>query len=163
MRDLYRAAYAMLGGTCEAEDAVQETYLRAWRAFDRFKPGTNCKAWLFKILINIVRNQRRSWFVRSRVHDFDLERFEAIYEAPPSPTLTDARIVGALRSLPPAFAEVILLVDVHEMTYKEARDVLGVPIGTVMSRLSRGRGLLRTKLANIEADTAPAETAKPAR
>jgi RNA polymerase sigma-70 factor (ECF subfamily) len=148
MKDLYRAAYSMLGGRTEAEDAVQEAYLRAWKAFDRFEPGTNCKAWLFKILVNIVRNHRRSWFVRSRVKDFEMELLDesAVYEQPVADRLTDEELVGALHSLPQAFSEVILLVDVQELTYKEAQDALGIPIGTVMSRLSRGRKMLREKL-----------------
>ncbi len=149
MKDLYRAAFSMLGNRTDAEDAVQEAYLRAWRAFDRFEPGTNCKAWLFKILVNIVRNHRRSWFVRSRVKDFEMETLDeaAIYEPPVLQDLSDDQIVGALHSLPQNFSEVILLVDVQEFTYKEAQETLGVPIGTVMSRLSRGRKLLREKLS----------------
>ena len=148
MKDLYRAAFSMLGNRTEAEDAVQEAYMRAWKAFDRFEPGTNCKAWLFKILVNIVRNHRRSWFVRSRVKDFEVEALDdsAVYQPPVAEKLTDGQIVGALQALPNTFSEVILLVDVQEFTYKEAQETLGIPIGTVMSRLSRGRKLLREKL-----------------
>jgi RNA polymerase sigma-70 factor (ECF subfamily) len=150
----------MLGDHAEAEDAVQEAYLRTWRAFDPFEPGSNCKAWLFKILVNIVRNHRRSWFVRSRVKDFDMEVLEdtAVYEPPVADGLTDERLIAALTSLPQAYSEVILLVDVRELTYREARDTLGVPIGTVLSRLSRGRKLLQDKLAGF-GDRAPAMAA----
>jgi RNA polymerase sigma-70 factor (ECF subfamily) len=106
---------------------------------------------MFKILVNIVRNHRRSWFVRSRVKDFEMETLEdaVVYEPPVKQELTDEQIVNALSSLPQAFSEVILLVDVQEFSYKEAQETLGVPIGTVMSRLSRGRKLLRTKLCDL--------------
>lgn len=147
MNDLYRAARSMLGSQSDAEDAVQEMYLRAWKAFDRFTPGTNCKAWLFKILFNVIRNQRRKWFYRL-CSTFEPEVFEEtlVYRPPVPEKLTDREILAALKDLPPQFAEVVVLADVYEFSYREVQDTLGIPIGTVMSRLSRGRQLLRNRL-----------------
>jgi RNA polymerase sigma-70 factor (ECF subfamily) len=149
MNDLYRAAYSMLRNKQEAEDVLQEMYLRAWRAFDRFTPGTNCKAWLFKILFNVVRNHRRKWFHRFTV-TMETESLEGtmVYHEPVPEKLSDEEILAAFEKLPTQFAEVVMLADVYEFSYKEVHETLGIPIGTVMSRLSRGRQLLRAHLAD---------------
>lgn len=151
MNDLYRAANSMMRHRQDAEDVLQETYLRAWRAFDRFEPGTNCRAWLFKILFNVIRNHRRKWF--RWVVASEPETFEEtmVYEPPVAQDLSDADILDAFRDLPPQFGEVVMLVDVYEFSYKEAHETLNVPMGTVMSRLSRGRQLLRERLTGTEA------------
>ncbi len=134
---LFRTAKALLRNAEEAEDVVQETYLQAWKSFHRFTPGTNCRAWMFAILFNVVRHHRRKWLDRFR---FGLpEGFEQ--------SLTDEEVLAALQQIPSQNAEVVLLADVHEFSYKEIQDTLGIPIGTVMSRLSRGRLMLRGKLA----------------
>jgi RNA polymerase sigma-70 factor, ECF subfamily len=150
MNDLYRAAHSMMRHRQDAEDVLQEMYLRAWRAFDRFEPGTNCRAWLFKILFNVIRNHRRKWF--RLVLTSEPETFEEtmVYEPPIPQDLSDEEILDAFGKLPPQFREVVLLVDVYDFSYKEAHETLKVPIGTVMSRLSRGRQLLREQLAASE-------------
>jgi RNA polymerase sigma-70 factor (ECF subfamily) len=151
MNDLYRAAYSMLRNRQDAEDVLQEMYLRAWRAFDRFTPGTNCKAWLFKILFNVVRNYRRKWFHKF-AFSVEPETLEAtmVYEAPVREDLSDEEVLAAFAKLPAQFAEVVMLADVYEFSYKEVQQTLSIPIGTVMSRLSRGRQLLRSHLANAD-------------
>jgi RNA polymerase sigma-70 factor (ECF subfamily) len=143
---LYRTAVHVTQNQTEAEDLVQQAYLQAWKAFDRFEPGTNCRAWLFRILFNVIRHHRRSWFSKHVVQSG--EAFEDNLVAEPSlpDQLTDQDILAALDQVPPRFREVLLLVDVQEFTYKEVSETLKVPIGTVMSRVSRGREFLRTEL-----------------
>jgi len=150
LNDLYRAAASMLKNRTEAEDVVQETYLQAWKSFHRFEPGTNCRAWLFKILFHVIQHQRRKWF-KFRFADEGEELLEQTlaYEAPVSQDLNDEEVLAAFRKIPEAYREVVLLSDVYEFSYKEIQQTLGIPIGTVMSRLSRGRQLLRTHLADV--------------
>jgi RNA polymerase sigma-70 factor (ECF subfamily) len=137
----------MLRDHAQAQDIVQETYLQAWKAFSRFTAGTNCRAWLFKILFHSISHHRRKWV--NRFHFCDPETLEAtlVYNAPVPENLTDEEVLSALAKLPHQFAQVVLLADVHEFTYKEIEATLDIPIGTVMSRLSRGRSLLRAYLA----------------
>jgi RNA polymerase sigma-70 factor (ECF subfamily) len=135
----------------EAHDLVQEAYLQAWKAFHRFEPGTNCRAWLFKILINEVRHYRRRWFNTKTVPEAEQSFEETLVFEPPVPEhIQDEDILAALDDIPREFREVILLCDVQEFSYKEIAQMLGIPVGTVMSRLSRGRKQLRTKLANYD-------------
>jgi len=138
--DLYRTALRLLQDSGKANDAVQETYLLAWKSFERYQRGTNCKAWLYQILFNVVRHERRTWFkwVTGREEDV-------------AETMLAAAILAALDRIPRQFRECVLLVDVDEFSYKEASEMLRVPIGTVMSRLNRGRGLLRDELATVAA------------
>jgi RNA polymerase sigma-70 factor (ECF subfamily) len=149
MNTLFRAAVAILGSRTEAEDVVQESYLQAWKSFHRFTPGTNCRAWLFRILFHVVCHHRRKWFKRFPFSD-DLQIVEetVAYEPPVPENLTDEVVLSAFRKLPQHYAEVVMLADVHEFTYKEIQETLAIPVGTVMSRLSRGRQLLRGHLAN---------------
>jgi RNA polymerase sigma-70 factor, ECF subfamily len=144
--DLYRTAMHLTRDPARAQDAVQETYLQAWKSFARFESGTNCRAWLFKILFHTVQHQRRWW---SRwVQADDEQQLDRLPATPPLPDqLSDKEVLTALEHLPAEFRAVILLVDVEDFAYKEAAGILGVPIGTVMSRLSRARGLLRKDLA----------------
>lgn len=148
MNDLYRTAMRMTGDSARAEDAVQETFLQAWKSFERFESGTNCRAWLFKILFHCVNHQRRKWF-RFPLLGASEEFLEANLTSPePVPSgLTDGEILAALDRIPADFKAAVLLVDVEEFAYKDAAEILGAPIGTVMSRLSRGRKLLREQLA----------------
>ena len=147
LNDLYRTAMRMTGEPGRAQDAVQETYLQAWKSFSRFEAGTNCRAWLFRILFHCVNHQRRKWFRLPLLGDGE----EFLEENLPSPApvaqqLSDGEILAALDRIPAEFKAVVLLVDVEEFAYKEAAEILGKPVGTVMSRLSRGRKLLREQL-----------------
>jgi RNA polymerase sigma-70 factor (ECF subfamily) len=146
--DLYRAAASILRSRTEAEDAVQEAYLQALKSFHRFTPGTNCRAWLFRILFHVISHQRRKWFGRLVFSEREVLEQTAIYNQPVAEQLTDDEMIAAFRKLPRQFAEVVMLSDVQEFSYKEIQETLGIPIGTVMSRLSRGRQLLRGQLAD---------------
>jgi RNA polymerase sigma-70 factor (ECF subfamily) len=144
-RVLFQSAYSSLRSRAEAEDAVQETYLQALKSFEAFEPGTNCRAWLFSILLNKIRRHRRKWTFRMKLTVApDISPGEPICRE-----LTDPDILAAFKKLPPNFAEVVLLADVHEFSYREISDTIGCPIGTVMSRISRGRQLLRASLAEL--------------
>lgn len=150
LNDLYRTAARILGDRARAEDVVQEVYLQAWKSFHRFETGTNCRAWLFKILFHCVNHHRRKWFRFPLLKETE-EFLEANIPAP-SPVaerLTDGDILTALERIPTAFRSVVLLVDVEEFAYKDAAEILSVPIGTVMSRLNRGRKLLREQLREV--------------
>jgi RNA polymerase sigma-70 factor, ECF subfamily len=150
--DLYRMAVRVLGDPGKAEDVVQEAYLQAWKSFHRFESGTNCRAWLYRILFHTIQHHRRKWL------DFRIirESEEYLEQQLASPSaagdrLTDADILRALDSLPEEFRKVILLADVEELAYREVASALNIPIGTVMSRLSRGRKLLRERLSGVAA------------
>ena len=131
----------------EAEDLMQETMIQALQSFHRFQPGTNCRAWLVTILQHVRSNRRRA-HQRSPLVDDPEDRIAHTtpFVPPVAQDLTDEDVLGALRRIPAQFQEVIVLCDVEEMTYKEIADALAVPLGTVMSRLHRGRALLRNEL-----------------
>jgi len=149
LNDLYRTAVHLVRDRTEAHDLVQEAYLQAWKAFHRFEPGTNCRAWLFKILINEVRHYRRRWFNNKTVAEPEQSFEETLAFEPPIPDdIQDEDVLAALDEIPREFREVVLLSDVQEFSYKEIAEMLGIPVGTVMSRLSRGRKQLRVKLAS---------------
>src|SRR4029077_3642052 len=131
----------------EAEDLVQETMMQALQSFHRFQPGTNCRAWLTTILQHVRNNRQRARGRSPLVEDPDDRIGQAIPFVPSVPQqLTDEDILGALGRIPAAFQEVIVLCDVEELTYKEIADALAIPVGTVMSRLHRGRALLRREI-----------------
>jgi RNA polymerase sigma-70 factor, ECF subfamily len=148
--DIFRTAMRILGDRTRAEDVAQEVYLQAWKSFDRFETGTNCRAWMFKILFHCVNHHRRKWFRFPLLKESE-EFVEAnLPYTPPVPEhLTDEQILGALDRLPNDFRSVVLLVDVEDFSYKEAAEILSIPTGTVMSRLSRGRKLLREQLSEV--------------
>jgi RNA polymerase sigma-70 factor, ECF subfamily len=156
---LYGTALRLTRRPADAEDLVQDTYLKAFRASDQFERGTNLKAWLFTILHNTFRNVRRH-DVRSPV-DVDSEVVEraadVIAEAQtPEQVLTraslDANLQAALDALPESFRQAVWLRDVEEFSYAEIAKIVGVPIGTVMSRISRGRRMLYEALARTKAE-----------
>lgn len=151
---LYGTALRLTRRPADAEDLVQDTYLKAFRSSGQFKPGTNLKAWLFTILYNTFRNVRRH-DGRSPI-DVDSEVVEQAAGAgpddlTPEQILTratlDADLQAALDALPDAFRQAVWLRDVEELSYAEIAGVLDVPIGTVMSRISRGRRLLFERLS----------------
>jgi RNA polymerase sigma-70 factor, ECF subfamily len=158
---LYGTALRLTRRAADAEDLVQDTYLKAFRAAHQFQPGTNLKAWLFTILHNTFRNSRRH-DGRNPV-DVDSEAVEQAVSAGPgaqspeqilSRATLDADLQGALDALPDAFRQAVWLRDVEELSYAEMAQVLDVPIGTVMSRISRGRralseGLQARRLAAV--------------
>lgn len=158
---LYSTALRLTVNRADAEDLVQETYLKAFRSSGQFEPGTNLKAWLFTILHNTFLNTRRHAGRESITADADeLERVAAQPEAAASPEqillrkTLDADLQAALDSLPDVFREAVWLRDVEEFSYAEIAGILQVPVGTVMSRISRGRRLLYERLtarAGIEA------------
>jgi RNA polymerase sigma-70 factor (ECF subfamily) len=144
---LFRVALRLVRNRAQAEDLVQETFLQAWRSFHRFESGTNLRAWLFKILFNTHYSGRR----RERLKLASSEEViaETIAFDPPTPQrLTEEEVIAALERLPREFHIVVVLADIEELSYKEIVEALRIPIGTVMSRLHRGRKLLRMGLAN---------------
>jgi RNA polymerase sigma-70 factor (ECF subfamily) len=161
MPALYTAALRMTRNAAEAEDLVQETYLKAYRAFGSFEQGTNLKAWLYKILTNTFINAYRSR--RRRPEQTEIEDVEDLYlyrrlgglegatagrsaEEEVLDRFTDADVKEALESLPETFRMAVLLADVEGFSYREIADILDIPIGTVMSRLHRGRRALQKAL-----------------
>ncbi len=153
LKDLYRTAARVVGDSARAEDVLQETYLQAWKSFERFEPGTNCRAWLYKILFHCISHQRRK-FLRFPLVNMSQETNQFVeasipYQAPVPESLTDQEILAALDRIPADFRSVVLLTDVEEFAYKQVAEILAIPLGTVMSRLSRGRKLLRGHLANV--------------
>jgi RNA polymerase sigma-70 factor, ECF subfamily len=158
---LYRIALRLTGSAQAAEDLVQDAYLRAFRSWRSFTPGTNLAAWLATIMRNSYLDAMRREGRRPRqepiedVSEYVLYNRLAEGAAEPQDEVLDrlagGAIVNALSSLPPQFREVVVLVDIGDFSYQEAADILDVPIGTVMSRLYRGRRLLKRALAE-EAD-----------
>jgi RNA polymerase sigma-70 factor, ECF subfamily len=150
LNDLFRTANRLVNDRARAEDVVQEVYLQAWKSFHRFEAGTNCRAWLFKILFHCVNHHRRKWFRFPLLKEKE-EFIEAnLTYSPPLPEhLSDEDILAALDRIPSDYRAVVLLVDVQEFSYKDAAEIVGTPIGTVMSRLSRGRKLLREQLVLV--------------
>ena len=156
---LYRSALRLTRAPADAEDLVQETYLKAFRSADQFREGTNLRAWLFTILHNTARNRARG---RSREPvDVDSEAVEragdqerATDENPEARLLREAlapEVQDALDALPAIFREAVWLRDVEGFTYAEMASMLDVPMGTVMSRISRGRRLLYERLQALKA------------
>src|ERR1700722_13660796 len=161
MPALYTAALRMTRNTSDAEDLVQETYLKAYRAFASFELGTNLKAWLYRILTNTYINTYRA--KKRRPEMADVEDVEDLYlyhhlsgdgsaglgrsaEDEALDRFTDTDVKAAIESLPDSFRIAVLLADVEGFSYKEIADITDVPIGTVMSRIHRGRRALQKAL-----------------
>src|ERR1700721_1308752 len=161
MPGLYSAALRMTRNPADAEDLVQETYLKAYRAFGGFKEGTNLKAWLYRILTNTFINSYRSR--KRRPEQTELDDVEDLYlyrrlggleavaagrsaEEEVLDHFTETEVKEAVEALPEQFRLAVLLADVEGFSYKEIADILDIPIGTVMSRLHRGRKALQKTL-----------------
>ncbi|HZD00937.1 MAG TPA: sigma-70 family RNA polymerase sigma factor [Actinomycetes bacterium] len=172
---MHAAARHLTRNASDAEDLVQETYLRAYRGFARFQPGTNLRAWLHRILINTFINDHRK---RRRLPNLILEdgshqrsRSWRMVERDPEPSaedlvlgsLPDQAVQQALALLPAQFRMAVLLADVQGFTYREIAQIAGVPIGTVMSRLHRGRSALSKQLWQLASDTPPIRPPRPGR
>lgn len=143
LRSLYRLACQMAGAD-RAEDLVQEAYLRAWTHFDQFQPGTNCRAWLCRILHNTWVSEWRKTRLELAVGDLDDLPVDQAQNWEPEWVAAElsADLQWALAQLPAHYRWAVLLADVEELTYQETAAVMECPTGTVMSRLSRGRKLL---------------------
>jgi RNA polymerase sigma-70 factor (ECF subfamily) len=159
MPALYSAALRLTRNPADAEDLVQETYLRAYRGFGGFSEGTNLRAWLYRILTNTYINSYRA--ARRRPEVADVEDVEDLYlyhrlagdgsssrsaEEEALASFTDDEVKAAIESLPDAFRIAVLLADVEGFSYKEIAEITDVPIGTVMSRIHRGRRALQKAL-----------------
>jgi RNA polymerase sigma-70 factor (ECF subfamily) len=159
---LYSAALRMTRNSADAEDVVQETFLKAYRAYDSFEAGTNLKAWLYRILTNTYINKYRKQ--QRRPSEVELGELQDLYlyrrlgessgasysaEKEALDQFVDTDIIEALESLPESFRMPVVLADVDGFSYKEIADILDIPIGTVMSRLHRGRKALQRKLWNV--------------
>lgn len=153
INDIYRTALRLTRDASEADDLVQETYMQAWKSFDNYEVGTNARAWLYKILFNKFDHHRRKKFTQAKyIQEADeLVMGNAAWSAPVPQDLTDEEVISALNKLPDHYRSVVLLADVHEFDYKEVAAILDIPIGTVMSRLSRARGQLKKTLAGAAA------------
>ncbi len=150
LHSIFRAALRMVGDSARAEDVAQEVYLKAWQSFHRCQQGTNCHAWLFKILFHCVNHDRRKWLRFPLLQDSEVvAEANLVYVEPIPELLTDDDVLLALDRLPADFRAIVLIVDVEEFSYKEASQILSIPAGTVMSRLSRGRKLLRDQLREV--------------
>ena len=163
---LYAGALRMTRNPADAEDLVQETMMRAYRSFDRFEEGTNLKAWLFRIMtnayINTYRKKQREPLKVSHdeIEDFDLYRelkqHDPQWDATPEnivlSNLVDSDIIDAIDDLPEQFRLAVVLSDVEGFSYAEMAEIMDVPLGTVMSRLHRGRKALQQRLWHIARD-----------
>jgi RNA polymerase sigma-70 factor (ECF subfamily) len=158
---LYRTALRLTRSPSDAEDLVQDTYLKAFRAAERFEPGTNLRAWLFTILHNAARNR-----ARDRARAWVTADSEAVEQADaaillPGRTVADTpesaliaqtltpELQAAVDDLPDVYREAVWLRDVEEFSYAEIAEVLNIPVGTVMSRISRGRRMLFDQLQSL--------------
>ena len=161
MDQLYSHAMRMTRNAADAEDLVQETYLKGYRAFDSFKEGTNLRAWLFRILTNSYINnyrkkQRRpdepalgdveDLYMYRRLGGAETSTLGRSAEDELLDTLTESEVKDAIEALPEQYRDAVLLADVEGFAYKEIAEILDVPIGTVMSRLHRGRKRLQDQL-----------------
>ncbi len=151
---LYRYGLRLCGDPVQAEDLVQETMVKAFRSWERYAIGTNIRAWLFTIMRNTLISQYRRR--RKHAESVDISEvdgfivFDAIYNPNPSERffdrLVDEEVTGAIDSLSADYREIVVLADVEDLTYEEIAEVVGIPVGTVKSRLHRARRMLQRKL-----------------
>ncbi len=157
---VYRVARRLVSSREEAEDLVQETYARAFRSWRSFTPGTNLRAWLLRILTNLNIDRGRSKQRRpdeQPLEESDYFLYNRLEQSARDGNADEERvverlsqddIVGALSAVPHDFRDVVVLVDIGDFTYQDAAQILDIPIGTVMSRLHRGRRILKRELAD---------------
>lgn len=148
LRELLRVATRLAGERARGEDLVQETFLQAWRSFDAYRPGTNCRAWLYRILLLLAKARKRKDAAGRAVPLDDVP--ESVFAISPITPEVYGRdhVLAAFEALGEGQRLVIQLADLEGMSYREVAEVIGVPIGTVMSRLSRARALLRQQLSS---------------
>lgn len=148
LADLFRIARWMVRDREEAEDLVQEALSQALRSFHRYERGTNCRAWMTKIMYHVNGKRLRKLGRMKLVEDTEEMIAETVaFEASIPQSLTDEDVIAAVEQVPESFRQIVLLADVEEFSYKEIAEMIQIPIGTVMSRLHRGRKLLRCGLA----------------
>ena len=153
MNQLFGAALGMTRNRADAEDLVQETYLKAYQKFHQYKPGTNIKAWLYRILTNTyITSYRKAQRSPKRASTDTIEDWQLADAASHAEVGLKSAEVEALESLSEEHRMVVLMADVEGMSYKEIAEELGVPMGTVMSRLNRARKNLRSALADVAAE-----------
>jgi RNA polymerase sigma-70 factor (ECF subfamily) len=156
---VYRVARHLAGSREEAEDLVQETYARAFRSWRQYQPGTNLRAWLLRILtnLNIDRGRRAQRAPDTQpLEEGDYFLYNKLEQSGDGPSdeervvdrLSQDDIVAALAKVPHDFRDVVVLVDLGDFSYNDAAQILDIPVGTVMSRLHRGRRILKTQLAD---------------
>jgi RNA polymerase sigma-70 factor (ECF subfamily) len=151
---LYRVALRLAGNAADAQDLVQETMLRAYRSWEQYTPGTNAKGWLLTILRNLFINEYRRRSRHPETVDLDTIEpfavFPEMQDEDPQATffdrIVDDEVLRALDELPEVFREAVTLSDVEGLSYEEIANVLSVPVGTVKSRLFRGRRMLQSRL-----------------
>ena len=178
MDQLYSAALRMTRNPADAEDLVQETYLKAYRGYERYQEGTNLKAWMYRILTNSYINRYRA--KQRRPDETDITDVEDMYlyrrlggehsdvgtsaEEAFLNSVTDSTVKAAIEALPENFRIAVLLADVEGFAYKEIAEILDIPIGTVMSRIHRGRKALEKQLHEFagERNLLPDEPEEPA-
>jgi len=164
MASLYSTARRLTGNQADAEDLVQETFLRAYRSYGTFRDGTNLRAWLFRILTNAHINRYRA--KQRRPEEYELDDVDDLYlyrrlrvggdvgksaEETLMESFSEAEVVAAVEALPEAYRLAVLLADVEGFRYKEIAQMLDIPVGTVMSRLHRGRKALQKELYEFAA------------
>ncbi len=146
--DLFRVAMFLKRNRDEAEDLLQETMLQAFKSFHRYKLGTNCRAWMTTIMYNTHYKQLKKTTRLKLVEDKDELIAKTVpFEASVPERITDQDVLAALENVPGHFKEILVLSDVEGYSYKEIASIVDIPIGTVMSRLHRGRKILRNELA----------------
>lgn len=149
---LVRTANRMCGNSSEADDVVQETLLRAWKYWHTFELGSNCRAWLFRIMVNLIHRRRESLFLTTEHVSVDEPTVANVLKFEPKLSMDEHGIWVALNKLPQEYRDIIVLILIEEFSYKEAAVMLNVPMGTVMSRLHRARQMIKKMLCQDEGE-----------
>ncbi|MBL8149682.1 MAG: sigma-70 family RNA polymerase sigma factor [Blastocatellia bacterium] len=143
---LLRVATRMCKKSGEADDVVQETLLRAWKYWDSFEQGTNCRAWLFRIMVNVVQRRRETIAATAEHVSVEEPTISNVLKFEPKMEFDESGAIAAIEKLPSEYKDVIVLVLVEEFSYKEVSAMLDIPMGTVMSRLHRARLMIKKML-----------------